>query len=272
MVSVEEVWKDIDGYEGAYQVSNLGNVRSLRSNSPKCIYQTCNTYGYLQVRLHKDNIHKHYYVHRLVAMAFVDGYKDGFEVNHKDFDKSNNVYTNLEWVTKSQNQKHMAQHYHKDKVIHTCPVCGKEISGKATYCKEHYPDRKDYLIPNKEVNLLEDLKTLNFKQIGKKYNMSDNGVRKICRRLGLPSTKEDVIEYRKKCGTYVPPKDQHKKSKEEAYVHYEVGGISKTAHGWSLFLGLESKVIGRYAQKHSYEEVLKYIKDLYEAKSVNIAA
>lgn len=190
---MEEIWKDIPGYERLYEVSNLGGVRSLRFDPPRLIYQLTNNCGYKQVKLSKYGKEKHFGVHRLVAMAFVDGYHDGLEVNHKDLNKTNNVYTNLEWTTRSENQKHQYLAYHQDYTPHVCPICGKEISKTAKHCMEHrrlekYPSIED---------LQEDLKYLSFVKIGEKYGYSDNGIRKICKKYGLPTTKEEIVEYRK---------------------------------------------------------------------------
>jgi hypothetical protein len=103
---VEEIWRDIKGYEGLYQVSNLGNVRSLRygnRNEVRELFLKPHNQGYLQVELHKDGKRKMFTVHRLVARAFVPGYFDGAHVNHKDENKHNNQADNLEWVTIREN-------------------------------------------------------------------------------------------------------------------------------------------------------------------------
>ena len=108
-----EVWKDIDGYEGLYQVSNTGKVRSLRyrnRDEVRELFLKPHNQGYLQVELHKNGKRKMFTVHRLVAMAFVDGYEVGKEVNHIDENKRNNVSTNLEWVSASQNVLHSISH------------------------------------------------------------------------------------------------------------------------------------------------------------------
>ena len=108
-----EIWKDIPGYEGLYQVSNLGNVRSLRygnRDEVRELFLKPHTNGYLQVELHKNGKRKMFTVHRLVAKAFVDGYDEGLMVNHIDENKKNNVATNLEWVSASQNVLHSISH------------------------------------------------------------------------------------------------------------------------------------------------------------------
>lgn len=111
-----EEWRDAPGYEGYYQVSSYGNVRSVdryivRSDGvkqfrkSKLMAKTPNTDGYLTVHLAKDGVQKRIGIHILVAKAFVDGYAEGLEVNHKDFDRTNNVPENLEWMTHSENAK-----------------------------------------------------------------------------------------------------------------------------------------------------------------------
>jgi hypothetical protein len=110
---MEEIWKDIEGYEGFYQVSNLGRVRSVerRLNDGRiyggrilCQKQVKN--GYMQVHVSKGNTGKYLSVHRLVAKAFVQGYFDGAEVNHRDEDKTNNRADNLEWCSPSYNTQY----------------------------------------------------------------------------------------------------------------------------------------------------------------------
>lgn len=107
---MEEIWKDIEGYEGLYQVSNLGRVKSLgngKSNNSKerIKKQTnTNTRGYLQVQLSKDGSKKMFLVHRLVASAFIPNPNDLETVNHKDENKENNSVKNLEWMTNKDNK------------------------------------------------------------------------------------------------------------------------------------------------------------------------
>lgn len=100
-----EEWRDVVGYEGRYQVSNMGRVWSARSMRP--LTSTKGAHGYLQVGLcNEDGKSKTYGIHRLVAMAFIGELPDGCEVNHRDGCKTNNVASNLEYVTHSQNIRH----------------------------------------------------------------------------------------------------------------------------------------------------------------------
>lgn len=118
---MDEIWKDVDGYEGIYQVSNMGRVRSLdrvirikegnklyeRVERGKIMSQKIQNTGRLQVALRKTidgkNERTTLYVHRLVAFAFVPGYFEGATVNHKDENPLNNKAENLEWMTKAEN-------------------------------------------------------------------------------------------------------------------------------------------------------------------------
>lgn len=110
---MEEVWKDIKGYENLYQVSNFGRVRSLghytlmkngrtRYHKGKIIIPHHYSNGYLFVCLSKNGIHKQILLHRLVLITFVEK-KSGYEVNHIDENKENNRLDNLEWVTHKYN-------------------------------------------------------------------------------------------------------------------------------------------------------------------------
>ena len=116
---MEEIWKDIEGYEGIYQVSNLGRVRSLdryytkphpRNGVPTKYFKrgsiiTNHTLrnGYTNVMLKFEGGKKNFMVHRLVAKAFVPGYFEGADVNHKDCNRQNNHADNLEWMTRRDN-------------------------------------------------------------------------------------------------------------------------------------------------------------------------
>jgi hypothetical protein len=112
---MEEIWKDIKGFEGRYQVSNMGRVRSLDRTDIDCrgrirhtkgmvLKDSFNDHGYYRVSLsdgHRN--YTHYEVHRLVALHFVPGYKEGLVVNHKNEIKTDNRAENLEWCTQAYN-------------------------------------------------------------------------------------------------------------------------------------------------------------------------
>lgn len=109
---MQEIWKDVVGYEGYYKVSNLGRVKSLdRINNKgvtqigrvlKCGYRS----GYKSVALSKNGKSVSCVIHRLVAIAFVPNKNNKPQVNHIDEDKNNNNVNNLEWVTAKENNNY----------------------------------------------------------------------------------------------------------------------------------------------------------------------
>jgi hypothetical protein len=117
---MQEIWKDIPEWEGFYQASNLGGLKRLKRIVPnklgynsflpeKILKQTLDPLGYYRVHLcvnHKGGNKK---AHRLVASAFLDNPKNLPQVNHKDFNKSNNNINNLEWISDEDNRKHFVK-------------------------------------------------------------------------------------------------------------------------------------------------------------------
>lgn len=127
----KEVWKDIRGYEGLYQVSNHGRVKSLgnkKTRKEKLLKASKDGAGYLMIWLYKEGKALSKTVHRLVAIAFVNGYKDGLHVNHIDECKINNKASNLEWVTQMQNNNH-GTHNKKLSVANGKPIIQYDLEG-----------------------------------------------------------------------------------------------------------------------------------------------
>jgi len=113
----QEYWKDIEGFEGKYKVSTNGQVRSytieistkggwLQTRRGRILKPKDNGKGYKNVALYLDGKGVYKYIHALVARAFLSNPNKFPEVNHKDLNKANNTLSNLEWVTKQQNQLH----------------------------------------------------------------------------------------------------------------------------------------------------------------------
>lgn len=113
---MEEIWKSIKGFENFYEISNVGRVRSLdryvNGNGITCDFQfikgrilhpTKDKLGYFRVMLRKNNSHKTFLVHRLVAEAFIENPNNLPFINHKDENPSNNSVNNLEWCTAQYN-------------------------------------------------------------------------------------------------------------------------------------------------------------------------
>lgn len=104
-----EIWKDVEGYDGDYLVSNFGKVKSFKKNKESILKKCKNSNGYYFVNLFKNNIQKKIYIHRLVGKEFIPNPENKPEINHLNADKSNNQVSNLEWVTPKQNIQHAWQ-------------------------------------------------------------------------------------------------------------------------------------------------------------------
>jgi hypothetical protein len=121
-VEFEEIWEDVKGYEGLYQVSNMGRVKSLArivehppqgtlTVKEKILTPSKNRVGYLQVRLSKSSTECLKYIHRLVAEAFILNPDNKPQVNHISGRKNQNDIKNLEWSSRSSNIKRFAAMY-----------------------------------------------------------------------------------------------------------------------------------------------------------------
>jgi hypothetical protein len=124
-----EVWKDICGYEGLYQVSNMGRVKRLfKDGKDRVLRGKKDKDGYIEVILSGKPIKKYCRLHRLVAEAFIPNPFGKAEINHKDRDKQNNVVSNLEWVTASENVRHT---FLTGRKIHKSPVIQYDLNMEA---------------------------------------------------------------------------------------------------------------------------------------------
>lgn len=145
---MQEIWKPIKGYEGLYEVSSLGNVKSLRRNV--FLKPGRKESGYLIVSLYKHNSGKNFYVHRLVAEAFIPNPDNLPIINHKDEVKTNNCVDNLEWCDYKYNNSFGTR---IERMIDTKVkngFCNPDMVGldkknyKKIYRENHKEEIKDY--------------------------------------------------------------------------------------------------------------------------------
>lgn len=116
-----EQWKDIVGFEGIYQISSLGRIKSLpgkdKSVRREKILKQKNKKGYFEVILWKNSKYSSFRVHRLVATHFINNHDNKPEVNHIDGDRGNNRVENLQWCTSKENSYHSKHILGNSKVI-----------------------------------------------------------------------------------------------------------------------------------------------------------
>ena len=135
-----EIWTDVHGYEGLYQVSNMGRVKSLVKpyNAEEIIVKLFkNNKGYVTVNLWRNRKFKTKLVHRLVAEHFVPR-DHGNVVNHKDYNKDNNTAENLEWCTQKENLQYSLCHRPLTKKNAPLPNTGEKYVHKATNRPGYY--------------------------------------------------------------------------------------------------------------------------------------
>lgn len=109
---MKEIWKDIEGYEGKYQISNLGKIRILK----EMVLQV-NKNGYVTINLYKNAKSKRVTVHRLVAKHFILNPENKKCVNHKDCNRTNNNVNNLEWCTHKENTQYSMKYGNSKNLI-----------------------------------------------------------------------------------------------------------------------------------------------------------
>jgi hypothetical protein len=188
---LSEVWKDVVRYEGLYQVSNLGNVKSLdREVAPnnkvpywrkgKICKQSKSNLGYMTVGFTVNNVKVNKYVHRLVAESFIANMNDYPQVNHIDCDKTNNRINNLEWCTNSQNHIHASKNGLNKLHLHRVVYSGEE-NGRSLLTKEQVLEIKQKYIPYK----------YSAKKLSKEYSVSESCITHI---LNNTSWKEISIK------------------------------------------------------------------------------
>ncbi len=181
---MEEEWRPIKGYEGLYEVSNMGRVRSLdrvvkdrwgnnRIREGKIMSLNKKKHGYFHVNLYdKNSIRKTYAVHRLVAMTFIPNPNNLPQINHKDENPGNNSVGNLEWCDSKYNNNY-GGHYER---------VAKSVSGERNgmYGKTHSEETRRKL--SKRVYCIELDKTFNsITEAGDELNIDYSGISKVCK-------------------------------------------------------------------------------------------
>ena len=134
---MEEIWKDIEDYEGIYQVSNLGRVK--RVTTDRILKGIKDRGGYLRITLSKNGVKSNHKIHRLVAQAFIPNPENKPQVNHIDENKTNNLVSNIEWMTAKENLNH-GTHNERVSKTQSIPIIATNIKNGES--KEFYGARE----------------------------------------------------------------------------------------------------------------------------------
>jgi hypothetical protein len=171
---MKEIFKNVKGYEGIYQVSNLGNVKSLnyhRGKKEKILKPGMDLGGYLILTLCKNRKRENKTLHRLVAIAFIPNPENKATVNHINGVKTDNCVSNLEWNTYSENHLHA----HKTGLMDSKHCTG--INGCNSGEKSHLTKLNKYKVM--EIKDLLKSKLFTQKQISEFYNCSRTNISSI---------------------------------------------------------------------------------------------
>lgn len=173
-IAVEE-WKDICGYNGMYQISTLGRIRStnyLRTGKTKILKQATNNCGYKYVVLRECGKKKNLYIHRLVASAFIDNTENLPEVDHIDTSKTNNVVTNLRWVSHEENQNNP---------ISIQKMIENNVPTARGRCGKSHVRSKSIIQYDMDGNFIKEWDSINLASIGLGLNIS--GISLCCNNI-----------------------------------------------------------------------------------------
>lgn len=170
---MDEIWKDILGYEGKYKISNLGKIFSVKKlgsggdRTGRIMKLKIDKNGYCYINLFNAAKRRTFKIHRLVALHFISNGDNKPQVNHIDFDRKNNRVDNLEWCTSSENHKHTwinGRGYN--------PLHEKGLSN---------PNTKYHLDIIKEMILLRDNK-MSYPKIANKFGCSHSTVQRLIKQ------------------------------------------------------------------------------------------
>lgn len=246
-----ELWKDIDGYEGIYQVSNLGRVKSLDrtllgKNSieykvkGKIRKISCIGKGYQKIQLSKEGNSKNFLIHRLVAQAFIPNPENLPIVNHIDGNKTNNHIGNLEWVSSSKNINH-AISIGLRKTNNIGPHIKKEGNSGVT-------------VKEKVEDILSVFPNMKTKDIAELVGSKTSYVYKIKKRMGM--SEEEIRELHRDKNKSRRKKNAQNRKKESARV------IDKTGEVWREVLGYEdSYEVSNYGRVKSLSRKMEVYRD-----------
>lgn len=161
---MKEIWKSIKEFDGFYEISNRGRLKSFKRNKETFLIPHKRKDGYLMFYLYHNKKQYYRYAHRLVAQCFIEKIEGKETVNHKDGNKQNNISDNLEWLTMGENNYHAGL------------INLKQIGSNHSNSKLSFSDLK-------EIRELLKQDCLTNKQIGEQYKVHRSTIYKICKGI-----------------------------------------------------------------------------------------
>lgn len=201
------IWKPVVGYEGLYEVSNTGLIKSLNCynyKEPRIMKLGHRPDGYLSVGLSKNNVTKTKVVHRLVAEAFIPNPDNLEMVNHKDEDRANNNVENLEWCTRSYNQVYSMNLHPERKKVFGDNFKNKDGSNLSPWTKKgkaHKHNRKVAMLNDKnEIERIFESPSM----AAKEMNLDSGNVLTVCKANAIPNrNKQRQIGKKRRTGGHI---------------------------------------------------------------------
>lgn len=246
-----EIWKDINGYEGIYQVSSLGRVRSLDRTlldkndieykvKGKIRKISCTGRGYQNIQLSKEGSSKMFFIHRLVAETFLDNPENLPIVNHIDGNKSNNHIGNLEWVS------------NRDNINHAISIGLRKTNDIETHIKKE--GNSEVTVKEKVEDILSVFPNMKAKDIAELVGSKTSYVYKIKKRMSM--SEEEIRELYRDKNKSRRKKNAQNRKKETTRV------IDKTGEVWKGVLGYEdSYEVSNYGRVKSLSRKMEVHRD-----------
>ena len=196
------IWKPIVGYEGLYEVSNTGLIKSLNCynyKEPRLLKLRRRSDGYLNVGLSKNNVTKTKTVHRIVAEAFIPNPNNLEMINHKDENRANNNVDNLEWCTRAYNQLYSIKLHPERKKVFGDNFKNKDGTNSSTWTKKGIPHTytQKVALLDEQDNILNTFENASSAAMEMKIDVGY--VIATCKRNANPNRNKN--RKRKKCKT-----------------------------------------------------------------------
>lgn len=214
----KEIWKPVVGYEGLYEVSNLGRIKSINlyaHKEPVILSTSQRKDGYLNIHLSKNNICKTYTVHRVVALAFIPNPNNLEMINHKDENRANNRVENLEWCSRKYNQLYSIKLHPERKRLFYNNFLDENGRSNSPMLISEARKRKEpiaYLDENLEIVKIYN----NWVEVKKDFPECDYNIYETCRR-NINNSKR-ICKHKKRIFVFLNDEKLNKNAKNQTII------------------------------------------------------